>query len=501
VLNNNNVTFYINGVALDTVTGTAGATANTDDNLRIGTTTTSGSSTLTDLFSGLIDQVEVSNTVRSADWIKTEYNNQNSPSTFVTLASVPSYGVANTWDYNNRMTQSVLAGVLTTTFAYDSNGQRIKYTNPTGTSTYYPSKFYNTDGTTAVKHIFANGMEIATVKGTGGSATLHYLHTDHLNGTNLVTDSSNNGEETLDYYPFGNSRFDFSVTSFNEQRKFAGSEYDPDTALNYMNARYYNPAVGRFTSQDPAFIATGDIRTQDQKNQLASLLTDPQQLNSYSYSRNNPLINIDPNGQFSISILPLFSQNTQITIGNWANNLAGSSQTFDYVTTHKWVAYTAGGIGLAAGSTAGVLAGGAALGYTTLANIASYCVFACNQLSKTDYNSAANWVSTKFGADPSSIPSRSEINRVMDKWVNTNMPDKASSILYHFNKHADGGTLSELTQNGLNVWNNYVNNFQSIQQVTDSALKNGQAGIRIDLSNGAGGIFTKAGGIVTTWFK
>ena len=39
------------------------------------------------MVSGKIDEVRVSNTNRSADWIATEYNNQNSPSTFYTLGS------------------------------------------------------------------------------------------------------------------------------------------------------------------------------------------------------------------------------------------------------------------------------------------------------------------------------------------------------------------------------------------------------------------------------
>lgn len=34
---------------------------------------------------GLIDEVRISNFVRSADWVKTEYNNMNSPSTFYTV--------------------------------------------------------------------------------------------------------------------------------------------------------------------------------------------------------------------------------------------------------------------------------------------------------------------------------------------------------------------------------------------------------------------------------
>jgi hypothetical protein len=33
-------------------------------------------------FNGYIDEVRVSKMARSGDWIKTEYNNQNSPSTF-----------------------------------------------------------------------------------------------------------------------------------------------------------------------------------------------------------------------------------------------------------------------------------------------------------------------------------------------------------------------------------------------------------------------------------
>jgi hypothetical protein len=38
-------------------------------------------------WNGLIDEVRVSNIVRSADWIATEYNNQSSPSTFLTFGA------------------------------------------------------------------------------------------------------------------------------------------------------------------------------------------------------------------------------------------------------------------------------------------------------------------------------------------------------------------------------------------------------------------------------
>ncbi len=41
-------------------------------------------------YGGYIDEVHISNAARSADWIKTEYNNQSSPSTFYTVGSVVS---------------------------------------------------------------------------------------------------------------------------------------------------------------------------------------------------------------------------------------------------------------------------------------------------------------------------------------------------------------------------------------------------------------------------
>jgi hypothetical protein len=37
----------------------------------------------TQAYTGLMDEMRVSSIARSADWIKTEYNNQSSPATFV----------------------------------------------------------------------------------------------------------------------------------------------------------------------------------------------------------------------------------------------------------------------------------------------------------------------------------------------------------------------------------------------------------------------------------
>ena len=205
----------------------------------------------------------------------------------------------NIWDYNNRMTQQV-TGSTTIKYAYDPSGQRIKYDNGTKV-TYYPSKGYDvvrssdqsdlSDFSEINKHIFANGIEIATIKGSGSTSTIHYVHPDHLTGASIITDSNGNIEETLDYYPFGSIRLDEKSDSYSESRKFSGHEFDVDSGLSYMDARYYNSDLGRFISQDPAYLELDRLEVQ---------LIDPQSWNSYAYARNNPLINIDPNGEFSV---------------------------------------------------------------------------------------------------------------------------------------------------------------------------------------------------------
>jgi RHS repeat-associated protein len=54
--------------------------------------------------------------------------------------------------------------------------------------------------------------------------------------------------------------------------------------LYYMRARYYDPAVGRFISEDPLGFGGGDV-------------------NLYEYARNNPVTHIDPDGRLVLETL------------------------------------------------------------------------------------------------------------------------------------------------------------------------------------------------------
>jgi RHS repeat-associated protein len=115
---------------------------------------------------------------------------------------------------------------------------------------------------------------------------------DALGSTRLVTDASGNPERCYDYLPFGeeiasgtNGRtagcFTSGTVALTE--KFTGQERDSETGLDYFGARYNSSAQGRFTSPDPSMMSV--------------VLRNPQSWNRYSYTLNNPLRYIDPNGE------------------------------------------------------------------------------------------------------------------------------------------------------------------------------------------------------------
>lgn len=66
-----------------------------------------------------------------------------------------------------------------------------------------------------------------------------------------------------------------------------------------MLARYYHSATGRFLSEDPAFLAVGTPNLKQLTGlELFAYLSNPQVLNAYSYTINNPLKYIDEGGEF-----------------------------------------------------------------------------------------------------------------------------------------------------------------------------------------------------------
>jgi RHS repeat-associated protein len=70
--------------------------------------------------------------------------------------------------------------------------------------------------------------------------------------------------------------------SVNNNITYAGYQYDSETGLYYLNARYYDSKIARFLSEDT----------------FSGYAADPLSLNLYTYCSNNPIIYIDPTGHW-----------------------------------------------------------------------------------------------------------------------------------------------------------------------------------------------------------
>ena len=145
---------------------------------------------------------------------------------------------------------------------------------------------------------FRSGTQAGT--STATTSIARYMLDDNLGGTGIALDASATVVETLDYYPYGSARIDTKTGSYSgEKRKFDSMERDSATGLDYAQARYNDSSRGQFISQDPSFLAIGDpAQVQQNAGQdQQALLSDPQQLNSYSWGRDNPITQKDPSGK------------------------------------------------------------------------------------------------------------------------------------------------------------------------------------------------------------
>ncbi|MDY7078585.1 MAG: RHS repeat-associated core domain-containing protein [Chloroflexota bacterium] len=112
--------------------------------------------------------------------------------------------------------------------------------------------------------------------------TLRLRSGQALGSTSLTTyDSGPQAGEVVArqlYHPYGEVRWQDGTlpTDFG----FTGQRGVPGVGLVFMHARYYHPALGRWTQADTLVPDFGD----------------PQSLNRYSWVRNQPLSRIDPTG-------------------------------------------------------------------------------------------------------------------------------------------------------------------------------------------------------------
>ncbi|MFD3699624.1 ricin-type beta-trefoil lectin domain protein [Streptomyces sp. NPDC058646] len=173
----------------------------------------------------------------------------------------------------------------TTTYVYDASGARL--IEETGSSrTLYLGEAeitVNKAGQALDAVRYYSGPSGTTVRRTNGKATDHVLAvllTDHHNtATTTVELAAGQAVTRRKSDPYGNPR-GTQPGNWPGSRTFLGTGIDDtNTGLTHIGAREYEPATGRFISVDPVI----DI-------------TDPLQMNGYTYSNGNPISNSDPTG-------------------------------------------------------------------------------------------------------------------------------------------------------------------------------------------------------------
>ena len=184
----------------------------------------------------------------------------------------------------------------TTTFTYNASGDRIKSVTVDSdnkeveTKTYFGGNYEETKDETRL-YLGGDYYSAPAVRiKKAGQWKLYYILRDYLGSITNITDENGTVVETNYFDPWGN-QVDPSTGEIYArgeepalmlERGFTGHEHLARYGLINMNARLYDPVLGRFLSPDP-YVQAPDFS---------------QNFNRYSYCVNNPFKYTDPSGEW-----------------------------------------------------------------------------------------------------------------------------------------------------------------------------------------------------------
>jgi RHS repeat-associated protein len=137
-------------------------------------------------------------------------------------------------------------------------------------------------GTLAERYFRGVGTDelVAAWLQDGDGKTKPFLfHHDQVNSVRAVTGHNGGTTQSIKYAAFGTVQS--NAGSSPSRLKYTGRE-DDGAGLYYYRARYYDPAIGRFVSEDPLGFEAG--------------------INFYSYVGNNPVNGNDPSGHAAMQV-------------------------------------------------------------------------------------------------------------------------------------------------------------------------------------------------------
>jgi RHS repeat-associated protein len=183
------------------------------------------------------------------------------------------------------LTAQITASGGTSGYTYGANGNLLLQTTPVANTLYVDGGAeqltYNTATSAVTAQRFYTGPDgVIIVRSYDNNAKTTTLTDETANGQGTSSEAISTTTQAITrryYNPYGNPVG--ASPAWPDNHAFLGKPADPNTGLDLLGARNYDPATGRFLSLDPVFEA-GDSLS----------------MGGYAYAANNPVTNADPTG-------------------------------------------------------------------------------------------------------------------------------------------------------------------------------------------------------------
>ena len=279
---------------------------------------------------------------------------------------------------------SIIEGDNQLLFTYGTANQRVKteyYDNDIQKIKYFAGNYEQEiiNGNTRELHYIAGPMGLAAIYvKNNGTDSMYYTHTDHLGSITEITDNTGTLLQRMQYDAWGKRSFitnNIGINNFLFDRGYTGHEHLDQFALINMNGRLYDPLLGRMLSPD----------------NYVQNATGTQGFNRYSYAMNNPMVYVDPDGEFVF--IPIL---IGAAIGAYTGYKIADARGYDMGDWQTW-GYMAGGA--VVGGVSGYLSYAVATSGMAYANTAAIMTGSfTNSVGMSIVSGGQSPVSISFGA-------------------------------------------------------------------------------------------------------
>lgn len=187
-------------------------------------------------------------------------------------------------EFDQLTTIKTLTGTIIASYAYDDQGRRISKTVSGKTTNYHYVNgiqvLYETDSSGNITAEFSYDSNGLPVMMTKNDQNYYYIY-NSIGEITALTDELGTTVATYVYDAWGNILSQSGKMATENPIRYKGYQYDEETNIYYLIARYYQASEGVFLTKDPE---SGD------KEQ-------PGTQNGYNYVTNNPIMLVDYDGQ------------------------------------------------------------------------------------------------------------------------------------------------------------------------------------------------------------